>query len=106
MTDSAPHSAYLWYTVLDSNPEREKLANPGAEKKKARLQSWWEMTNGTSEAEGFAGTVTDHGPTSVVTGQILDELQGKRGRRRPSWNPPACKTMGRNSCQKNKQIVP
>lgn len=33
VTDSAPHSAYLWYTVLDSNPEREKLANPGAEKK-------------------------------------------------------------------------
>lgn len=90
---------------INSNPERKKLANPGTEEK-TRLQSWWEMTNWNSEAEGFAGTVIDHGPKSVVTGQILDELQGNRGRRRLSWNPSRCKTRGGNSCPENKQIVP
>lgn len=96
------YSIYIWFT--DSNPEREKLVNPGTEKK-ARLPPWWETTNKNSEAEGVAETVTDYGPTSVVTGQILDELQGKRGRRRPSWNPPRCKTMERNTCHENKHLV-
>lgn len=45
------------------------------------------MTNRASEVEGFVGTILGHGPISVVTGWVPDELAGGKGQKRPSWNP-------------------
>lgn len=40
----APHSTSQWFTELDSNPEREKLAKAGTEKgKTAQQKKTWQI---------------------------------------------------------------
>lgn len=64
------------------------------------------MTNRTSEVEGFAEPVINHGLSAVVTGLVLDELQEERGRKRTVGTLHGVKQWGETPGTRTSRLCP